>query len=165
MILRKRRLFPGNAARLRYAYIITCTGFDRDPVTGGITAIRAVYDPATKGGNAADNRKVKSTIHWVSASDGIPLEARLYDYLFNTDRPMDVPDGESFSDNLNPESLETVRGYGEPALAPALPEDRYQFERLGYFIRDRDTVDGIPVFNKTLGLRDTWAKIKSGKKA
>ncbi|MDR2518000.1 MAG: glutamine--tRNA ligase, partial [Spirochaetaceae bacterium] len=157
------RLFPGNSVRLRYAYIITCTGFDRDPVTGRVSAVRAVYDPATKGGNASDNRKVKSTIHWVSVSDSIPLEARLYDYLFSTDRPMDVPDGGSFLDNLTPDSLEIVRGYGEPSLALAAPEDRYQFERLGYFTRDRDTVDGMPVFNKTLGLRDTWAKIKRKK--
>jgi glutaminyl-tRNA synthetase len=122
--------------------------------------VRAVYDPATRGGNAENNRKVKSTIHWVSASRGIPLEARLYDYLFKTERPMDVPPGGSFLDNLNPDSLETVRGYGEPALSGAAPEDTFQFERLGYFTRDRESgADGMPVFNKTVGLRDTWAKI------
>jgi glutaminyl-tRNA synthetase len=161
------RLYPGNAVRLRYGYIVTCTGFDKDPSTGEITAVRATYDPATKGGNAADNRRVKSTIHWVSVSEGIPLEVRLYDYLFSVDRPMEVPPGGSFLNNLNPKSLELIpQAYAEPCLAKAAPGDRYQFERLGYFVRDPDTVEGKPVFNKTVGLRDTWAKIeKQGKKS
>jgi glutaminyl-tRNA synthetase len=158
------RLFPGNAVRLRYAYIVTCTGFDKDSA-GNITAVRCTYDPETKGGNAPDNRKVKGTIHWVSAAHAVPLEARLYDYLFSTERPMEVaarPDGKpgEFTDNLNPDSLEVIHNaWGEPCLGNAGPEARFQFERLGYFTRDPDSGGGRPVFNKTIGLRDTWAKI------
>ena len=154
------RLFPGNSVRLRYAYIITCTGFDKDPVTGEVTAVRCTYDPATKGGNAPDNRKVKSTIHWVSVSDAIPIEVRLYDYLFGVDRPMDIEAGGSFLDNLSTNSLEVISdAYAEPCLASSVSGDRYQFERLGYFVRDPDTSDNKPVFNKTVGLRDTWSKV------
>ncbi|MDR0636597.1 MAG: glutamine--tRNA ligase/YqeY domain fusion protein [Treponema sp.] len=155
------RLYPGNSVRLRYGYIVTCTGFDKDPSTGEITAVRCVYDPATKGGNAPDNRKVKSTLHWVAADGAIPIEARLYDYLFAVERPMEVPPGGSFTDNLSPNSLEVIpNAYAEPSLAAAAPLDRYQFERLGYFVRDPDTSNGKPVFNKTVGLRDTWLKVK-----
>ncbi|MDR0877933.1 MAG: glutamine--tRNA ligase, partial [Treponema sp.] len=122
----------------------------------------------TKGGNAPDNRKVKSTIHWVSAGDAVPLEVRIYDYLFAAERPMEFaatrPDGApgSFLDNLSPHSLETLpAAYGEPCLADAKAGDRFQFERLGYFARDPDGGEGgKPVFNKTVGLRDTWAKIE-----
>jgi len=159
------RLFPGNAVRLRYAYIVTCTGFDKD-AAGNITAVRCTYDPETKGGNAPDNRRVKGTIHWVSAAQAVPLEARLYDYLFSVEKPMEIaprPDGSpgEFTDNLNPHSLEVIaNAWGEPCLAQAAPETVFQFERLGYFARDPDTgADGWPVFNKTIGLRDTWAKI------
>ncbi|MDR2798254.1 MAG: glutamine--tRNA ligase/YqeY domain fusion protein [Treponema sp.] len=159
------RLYPGNRVRLRYGYIITCTGFDRDPVTGKITGVRGTYDPETRGGNAPNNRKVKSTIHWVSCAHAIPLEVRLYDYLFRVERPMEVPPGYSFIDMLNPQSLEVIpRAYGEPCLGEAVPGDRYQFERLGYFVLDPDTQEGggkkKPVFNRTVGLRDTWNKIK-----
>jgi glutaminyl-tRNA synthetase len=160
------RLFPGNSVRLRYAYIVTCTGFDKN-AAGEITAVHCTFDPATKGGNAPDNRKVKGTIHWLSAAHAVPIEVRLYDYLFKVDRPMETPPGGSFLDNLNPDSLEVVSGaYGEPCLANTREGDRFQFERLGYFARDPDTgAGGKPVFNKTVGLRDTWAKIekKSGK--
>jgi glutaminyl-tRNA synthetase len=167
------RLYPGNSVRLRYGYIVTCTGCDRND-RGEITAAHCTYDPATRGGNAADNRKVKSTIHWVSAAHAVELEARLYDYLFSVERPMDLPPGGDFVDNLNPASLERVRGYGEPCLARALPEERFQFERLGYFVRDAPVIGaGAPeepgdrglVFNRTVGLRDTWAKLreKTGK--
>jgi glutaminyl-tRNA synthetase len=159
------RLFPGNSVRLRYAYIITCAGFDKD-AAGNITAVRCTYDPETKGGNAPDNKKIKGTIHWVSAAHSIPIEARLYDYLFNVERPMEISpraDGTSgeFTDNLNPASLETIaNAWGEGALAKAAPGEVFQFERLGYFARDPDTgADGRPVFNKTIGLKDTWAKI------
>jgi glutaminyl-tRNA synthetase len=160
------RLFPGNTVRLRYAYIVTCTGFDKD-AAGNITAVRCTADLATKGGNAnAGNAvKVKGTIHWVSAADAIPLEARLYDYLFSVERPMEVaarPDGSpgEFTDNLNPDSLEVIpNAFGEPCLAKAQAGEVFQFERLGYFARDPDTNGGRPVFNKTIGLRDTWAKI------
>ncbi|MDR2741627.1 MAG: glutamine--tRNA ligase/YqeY domain fusion protein [Treponema sp.] len=158
------RLFPGNSVRLRYGYIVTCTGFDKNDA-GEITAVRCVYAPETKGGNAPDNRKVRSTIHWVSTPHAVPIEVRVYDYLFNTERPMEAvprPDGSpgSFLDNLNPNSLEVISSaYGEPCLADAGVEERFQFERLGYFVRDPDISDGKPVFNKTVGLRDTWAKI------
>jgi glutaminyl-tRNA synthetase len=160
------RLYPGNSVRLRYGYIVTCTGFDKDP-SGAVAAVRCTYDPATRGGNAPDNRKVKGTIHWVSAAHAVPLEARIYDYLFSAERPMDVPprpDGSpgSFTDNLNPHSLEALTGaYGEPGLAHAAPETPYQFERAGYFVLDPGSAPGKPVFNKTIGLRDTWAKIKA----
>jgi len=155
------RLFPGNAVRLRYGYIVTCTGFDKDPSTGEITAVRCTCDLATKGGNATDNKKVKGTIHWVSAATALPIEARLYDYLFSVERPMDVAPGGSFLDNLNPASLETVStAFAEPCLAAAKPGDRFQFERVGYFVRDPDDSAGKPVFNRTVGLRDSWAKIE-----
>jgi glutaminyl-tRNA synthetase len=155
------RLFPGNSVRLRYAYIVTCTGFDKDPATGKITAVRCTYDPATRGGNAPDNRKVKGTIHWVSAAQAVPLEVRIYDHLFARERPMEVPPGGDFLDNLKADSLEIVSGaWGEPCLADAVEGDRFQFERLGYFVRDGDGDRAKPVFNKTVGLRDTWAKIE-----
>jgi glutaminyl-tRNA synthetase len=163
------RLFPGNSVRLRYGYIVTCTGFDKN-AAGEITAVRCTYDPETRGGNAnassaLDKRKVKGTIHWVSAETALPLEVRVYDYLFSVDRPMEVaprPDGSpgSFVDNLNLNSLELIpNALAEPILAEAREGDRFQFERLGYFVRDPETSGGKPVFNKTIGLRDTWAKI------
>ncbi|MDR1257296.1 MAG: glutamine--tRNA ligase/YqeY domain fusion protein [Spirochaetaceae bacterium] len=166
------RLYPGNSVRLRYGFIVTCTGFDRDKA-GNVSAVRAVYDPATKGGDAGDNRKVKGTIHWVPAADALPIEVRVYDHLFTPERPMEAPAGGSFIDNLNPASVTVVTdAFAEPCLARAVPPDIapsngppgqpvfFQFERQGYFVRDRhDGSDGRPVFNKTLGLRDTWAKI------
>ena len=176
------RLFPGNSersassVRLRYAYIITCTGFDKD-ADGNITAVRCVYDPETKGGNASNNQKVKGTIHWVSAANAIPLNAHLYENLFNVERPMEIapradgsPDSGGmgdFTDNINPNSLEVISGaWGESAIADAVPGQAYQFERLGYFTRDPEDADGKPVFNRTVGLRDTWGKInKTIKKA
>ena len=166
------RLFPGNSVRLRYAYIVTCTGFDKDS-GGNITAVRCTYDPETKGGNAPDNKKVKGTIHWVSAPHAVPFEARIYDYLFNTERPMEIAprtDGTpgSFTDNINVNSLEVIpNAWGEPALAGSFAASTgiaqsspLQFERLGYFALDPDLgAGGKPVFNKTVGLRDTWGKI------
>jgi len=150
------RLFPGNSVRLRYGYIVTCTGCDKD-AAGNISAVHCTYDPETKGGNAPDNKKVKSTIHWVSAAHAVAIEARIYDYLFAVDRPMDVEPGKSFTDNLNPESLEVIgNAWAEACLGAAKPGDRFQFERLGYFVKD---TCGDSVFNKTVGLRDTWAKI------
>lgn len=156
------RLFPGNSVRLRYGYIVTCTAFDKD-AAGSITAVHCTYDPETKGGNAPDNRKVKGTIHWLSAEDAVPIEVRIYDYLFAVERPMEAAPGKTFLDNINPNSLETVsNAYGEKGLAAATAGDRFQFERLGYFVRDPDTsATGAPVFNKTVGLRDTWAKALS----
>ncbi|MDR1867251.1 MAG: glutamine--tRNA ligase/YqeY domain fusion protein [Treponema sp.] len=153
------RLFVGNAVRLRYGYVVTCTGFDTDPNSGAVVAVRCTYDPATKGGNASDNKKIKSTIHWLSAQYAIPIDVRIYEYLFAVERPMDVEPGMSFIDNINKNSLETVRAYAEPWVAHAQVGDKFQFERLGYFVRDPDTnPDGTAVFNKTIGLRDTWAK-------
>jgi len=164
------RLFPGNSVRLRYAYIITCTGFDKD-ADGNITAVRCTYDPETKGGNAPDNKKVKGTIHWVCAKNAVPFEARLYDNLFNAERPMEISpraDGSpgEFTDNLNPNSLEIIgSALGEPAIAKAVSGEVFQFERLGYFACDPDSVlhvtgdTGKLVFNRTVGLRDTWGKM------
>jgi glutaminyl-tRNA synthetase len=156
------RLFPGNSVRLRYGYIVTCTGCDKDS-DGNVTAVHCAYDPETRGGNAADNKKVKSTIHWVSAPHAIPIEVRIYDHLFAAERPMDVEPGKTFLDNMNPNSLEVIdNAWAEPSLTEAKAGDRFQFERLGYFVKDPDTgADGKsrPVFNKTVGLRDTWAKI------
>ena len=159
------RLFPGSSVRLRYAYIITCTGFEKDS-NGNITAVRCAYDPETKGGNAPDNRKVKGTIHWVSAVHSAPIEARLYDYLFTAEKPMEIApraDGSSgdFTDNLNLKSLEVIaNARGEPSIANAAVGEVFQFERLGYFARDPDSgEDGRMAFNRTVGLRDTWGKI------
>ncbi|MDR0718808.1 MAG: glutamine--tRNA ligase, partial [Treponema sp.] len=154
------RLFPGNSVRLRYGYIVTCTGCSKDDA-GNVTAVHCSYDPATRGGNAPDNKKVKSTIHWVSAAHAVQIEVRIYDYLFAVERPMEVEPGKSFIDNLSPASLELINdAWAEPVLGDAKEGDRFQFERLGYFVRDRDTGGGgRPVFNKTVGLRDTWAKI------
>ena len=158
------RLYPGNSVRLRYGYIVTCTGCDKEE-NGNVIAVRCTYDPETKSGNTQEDgsaKKVKSTIHWVSASHAVPIEARIYDYLFTVERPMDVEPGKTFLDNLNPNSLEVIStAFGEPCLGQAKPEDRFQFERLGYFVRDKDSgSEGQPVFNKTVGLRDTWAKVK-----
>jgi glutaminyl-tRNA synthetase len=154
------RLYPGNSVRLRYGYIVTCTGCDKD-AAGKVIAVRCTCDPSTRGGNAPDNRKVKSTIHWVSAAHAVPIEARIYDYLFAVDRPMEAEPGKTFIDNLAPNSLEVIEdAWAEPCLAAAAEGDRFQFERLGYFVRDPDSGGGgRPVFNKTVGLRDTWAKI------
>jgi len=158
------RLSPGKEVRLRYAYFIKCVNAvkDRD---GNITELHCTYDPATKGGDAPDGRKVKSTIHWVSAKDAIPAEVRLYDHLFTKEDPDDVPEGKDFTVNLNPKSLEILRNcYVEPALKDAKPLARYQFERLGYFCVDPDTANGTLTFNRTVSLRDEWAKIQKSQK-
>jgi glutaminyl-tRNA synthetase len=155
------RLFPGNQVRLRYGYIVTCTGFSKDPASGEITEVLCTYDPATRGGDAPDNRKVKGTIHWISAAHALPVEVRLYDHLFPSDRPMDVPPEVDWVATIDSRSLERVAGaFGEPCLADAKPGDRYQFERMGYFCCDKESRPGALVFNRTVGLRDTWAKIE-----
>ena len=155
------RLFPGNQVRLRYGYIITCTGFEKDPESGDVVRVHCSYDPATRGGDAPDNRKVKGTIHWLAARGAIPIQANLYDYLFGVERPMDVPAGNSFLDNLAEHSLEVVTGaFGEPAIAGIKPGQSVQFERLGYFCADPDSTAAKPIFNRTVTLRDTWAKIE-----
>jgi glutaminyl-tRNA synthetase len=155
------RLSPGKEVRLRYGYFITCTGVEKDPKSGEVTAIHCTYDPATRGGNAPDGRKVKSTIHWVSAAHAVDAEVRLYDTLFTVENPGDAPEGGEFTDNLNPKSLEVVPAAKlEPSLAAAAPGSRYQFERLGYFCADKTNTAAKLVFNRTVALRDSWAKIE-----
>jgi glutaminyl-tRNA synthetase len=160
------RLSPGREVRLRYAYFITCTGVVKNE-KGEVTEIHCTYDPATHGGNAPDGRKVKSTIHWVSAAHAIDAEVRVYDTLFLREDPgaTDEAEGEDFTANINPASLEVLTGCKlEPALGGVSAMERYQFERLGYFCVDPDTTPGKPVFNRTVALKDTWAKIeKRGK--
>lgn len=156
------RLAPGKEVRLRYAYFVTCQEVIKDPDTGEVLELRCTYDPETLGGQAPDGRKVKGTLHWVSAAHAITAEVRLYDHLFNQ---MDLDDGSTvldFVDNLNPSSLETLaQSWLEPSLATALPGDRFQFERLGYFCADTvDSQPGQPVFNRIVSLRDSWAKIQ-----
>ena len=153
------RLAPGREVRLRYAYLITCVGVTKDKRTGEVVELHCTYDPATRGGNTPDGRKVKGTIHWVSALHAIKAEVRLYDRLFTEENPGDVEGGcESV---LNPNSLETLTGYVEPSLAKATPTSRYQFERLGYFCVDsNDSSAERLVFNRTVALRDSWAKIE-----
>jgi len=151
------RLSPGREVRLRYAYFVTCTSVVKD-ASGDVIEIHCTYDPATRGGNAPDGRRVKSTIHWVSAANAVDAEVRLYDTLFTHEDPNEC-------DDLNPASLEVLTQCKlEPALAHVSPMERYQFERLGYFCADPDTAPGKPVFNRTVALKDTWAKIeKRGK--
>ena len=153
------RLAPGREVRLRYAYFITCTDVVKD-AAGNITELRCTYDPATRGGNAPDGRKVKGTNHWVAAPSAVSAEIRVYDYLFKTEHPDDAPEGKTFLDNINPDSLTIVKDAKlEPSLAAAKPGEHFQFERLGYFFTDPvDSKPGKPVFNRTATLRDTWAK-------
>jgi glutaminyl-tRNA synthetase len=155
------RLAPGREVRLRYGYLITCTGVVKDDA-GQVTEIRCTYDPATRGGNAPDGRKVKGTIHWVSASHALNAEVRLYDHLFNKQDPGDVDEGETWLQNMNPDSLLTLTACKvEPSLADAKPAVSYQFERQGYFCLDaKDSTPNKLVFNRTVGLRDSWAKIE-----
>ncbi|MDY6906543.1 MAG: glutamine--tRNA ligase/YqeY domain fusion protein [Thermodesulfobacteriota bacterium] len=159
------RLAPGREVRLRYAYFIKCEQVIKDP-DGHITELRCTYDPATKGGDAPDGRKVKATLHWVSARQAVETEVRLYDRLFLVENPADVPEDKDFTDVINPESLTTLSPcYAEPSLAEAQPGERYQFERLGYFCVDtEDSAPGHPVFNRTVTLRDTWGKIQKQQK-
>jgi glutaminyl-tRNA synthetase len=152
------RLYPGNEVRLRYGYIVKCHDFVKDPATGEIAEIHCTYDPQTRSGE--ETRKVKSTIHWVSAAQAIPIEVRLYDKLFTAENPNETPEGEDFTMYINPKSLEVVQGKAEPSLASARPGDRYQFERLAYFCVDRSSNAGRLVFNRTVELRDTWAKLQ-----
>ena len=159
------RLSPGREVRLRYGYFITCAGVVKDERTGEVVEIHCTYDPATRGGNAPDGRKVKSTIHWVSASHAISAEVRLYDTLFDREDPNEVAEGQDFTDNLNPKSLEIIRDCKlEPSLRGAAAGSGYQFERLGYFAVDPDTTPQKLVFNRTVALRDTWAKIEAKSK-
>jgi glutaminyl-tRNA synthetase len=152
------RLAPGREVRLRYAYFVTCVSVVKDPKTGEVAEIHCTYDPATQGGNAPDGRKVKSTIHWVSAAHAMDAEVRLYDHLFACENPQDESD-------LNPNSLEVLTAAKlEPGLGGAAVGSRCQFERLGYFCVDPDSAPDHPVFNRTVQLRDTWAKIEKAQK-
>lgn len=153
------RLAPGREVRLRNAYLIRCEEVVKD-ADGNVTELRCTYDPASRGGAAPDGRKVKATLHWVAAATAVAAEIRLYDHLFVKPDPDDVEPGRSYLDNLNPDSLRVVQGFVEPGIADAPVGARYQFERLGYFCVDRDTAEGKPVFNRTVTLRDTWAKIE-----
>ncbi|MCL5279099.1 MAG: glutamine--tRNA ligase/YqeY domain fusion protein [Planctomycetes bacterium] len=154
------RLAPGREVRLRYAYFITCTDVIKD-AQGNVVELHCLYDPATRGGDAPDGRKVKATLHWLSAPHARPAEVRLYDNLFTKPDPEDVPEGQEFTANLNPNSLEVLADcYVEPSVAEVAPLTRYQFERLGYFCVDPDSTADKLVFNRTVTLKDTWAKIQ-----
>jgi glutaminyl-tRNA synthetase len=154
------RLSPGREVRLRYGYFITCQGVVKNE-KGEVIEVHCTYDPASHGGNSPDGRKVKSTIHWVSAAHAVDAEVRIYENLFTKENPNDVEEGQDFTANLNPKSLEVVRSAKlEPSLANAAIGSRYQFERLGYFCVDPDSKPGKPVFNRTVALKDTWAKVE-----
>ena len=158
------RLSPGTEVRLRGGYFIKCTGVTKD-AEGNVVEVRCTYDPATRSGNAPDNRKVKATIHWVSAEHALDCEVRVYENLFTKENPGDAPEGEDFRANLNPDSLEVIEHARlEPSVKGAPPETRYQFERLGYFCVDQDSRVEKMVFNRTVALRDTWAKIEKREK-
>jgi glutaminyl-tRNA synthetase len=157
------RLSPGREVRLRAGYFITCTGMVKDENTGDVVEVHCTYDPATRSGNAPDGRKVKATIHWVSAAHAADAEVRIYDNLFTKEDPSQTDEGKDFTSNLNPNSLEVLRDCKlEPSLVDATAGSRYQFERLGYFCVDPDSKPGKPVFNRTVALKDTWAKIEKG---
>jgi glutaminyl-tRNA synthetase len=154
------RLAPGREVRLRYACLLQCREAVHDPETGEIAELRCTWDPDSRGGSAPDGRKVKGTIHWVSAAHAVEAETRLYDRLFTVENPLAAKDA-SFRALLNPQSLVIVRAYLEPSLADAAPGERFQFERLGYFCADTsDSAPGRPVFNRTVPLRDSWARRK-----
>ena len=156
------RLAPGREVRLRYGYFITCVDVVKDEGTGEVVELRCIYDPETRGGHAPDGRRVRGTIHWVSAAHSLPAEVRLYDHLFTTEKPDDAPDGSDYRSSLNPNSLETLTSPRvEPGLADAKPGTPYQFERVGYFCVDPvDSSPGALVFNRTVSLRDSWSKIE-----
>ena len=159
------RLSPGREVRLRYGYLVTCTGVVKND-DGEVVEVHCSYDPTTRGGNTPDGRKVKSTIHWVAAASAIDAEVRIYENLFNRENPSEIEEGEDFTANLNPLSLEVIANAKmEPSLAGAAVGGRYQFERLGYFCVDADSDSAKLVFNRTVALKDTWAKVerKQGK--
>ena len=157
------RLAPGREVRLRYAYFIRCEDVIKDE-NGEIVELRCTYDPETRGGDSPDGRKVKATLHWVSAQHAVPAQARLYDHLFANPNPDDVEEGKDYFSNLNPDSLKIVTCQIEPSVIGAQPGARYQFERQGYFCVDPDSTPGKLVFNRTVSLRDSWAKIEKAMK-
>ena len=153
------RLKPGQEVRLRYGYLVTCTGCEKDPETGEVVSVTCTYDPETRGGNAPDGRRVRGTIHWVSKQECVDLPLRLFDRLFSVEVPDDVPEGGHFRDHLNPDSCQEIVAKGEALLGNAQPGERYQFERTGYFIADtKDSQPGKPVFNRIVPLKDSWGK-------
>jgi glutaminyl-tRNA synthetase len=155
------RLAPGREVRLRYAYFVTCNEVVKDDA-GNVMELRCTYDPASKGGNSPDGRKVKATLHWVAANTALPVEVRLYDHLFTKEDPYDVEEGQDYLVNFNPESEQILSpAFVEPSLGNATPGSTFQFERLGYFCVDPDSTNEKLVFNRTATLRDAWAKIKS----
>jgi glutaminyl-tRNA synthetase len=160
------RLAPGREVRMRYAYFIKCVDVVKDEKTGEVMELHCTYDPETRGGDAPDGRKVKATLHWVSERHAIEAEVRLYETLFTKSNPDDPKDEADFTEYLNPDSLTTLKTcYAEPGLTDAKSGDRFQFERLGYFCVDPDSSREKLIFNRTVTLRDTWAKLqKSGKK-
>jgi glutaminyl-tRNA synthetase len=153
------RLAPGREVRLRYAYFVTCTGVVKDE-NGEVVELHCTYDPATRGGDAPDGRKVRGTLHWVSVAHALDAEVRLYDRLFAQPDPEDVPEGKDFVSALNPNSLSITMCKIEPSVDGAMPGTRYQFERQGYFCVDPLSAEGKLVFNRTVPLRDSWAKIQ-----
>jgi len=158
------RLAPGREVRLRYAYFVTCTDVIKDD-EGNIVEVRCTYEPETRGGDDPDGRKVKATLHWVSAQHALKAEVRAYDYLFINPDPEDVDEGQDFTANINPNSLEILNpAYIEPSVKGAEPGTRYQFERLGYFCVDPDSTDETMVFNRTVTLRDQWKKVQKQNK-
>jgi glutaminyl-tRNA synthetase len=156
------RLSPGSEVRLRYAYFITCTGINKDPATGNVIELHCTYDPATRGGSSPDGRQVKATIHWVSAAHALTTEVRLYDRLFTKENPDAAEEGKSFLDHINPASLQILPECKvEPSLVAVKPGGVVQFERQGYFCADmKHSKPGTPVFNRTVTLRDSWARIE-----
>jgi glutaminyl-tRNA synthetase len=159
------RLAPGREVRLRYAYFITCVDVVKDEQTGEVVELHCTYDPATRGGDAPNGRKPKATLHWVSARHALDADVRLYDRLFANENPEDVEEGKDFLSNLNPNSLEVLSACKvEPGLANAAPGSRYQFERQGYFCVDSDSSTDRLIFNRTVALRDSWAKIEEAQK-
>ncbi len=154
------RLAPGREVRLRYGFFVTCDEAIKDE-NGEVIELKCSYDPASRGGNSPDGRKVKATLHWVSAKHAIKCEVRQYENLFNVENPNKVEDGKTFLDNINPDSLKTIIGYLEPAVKEGKVGDKYQFERIGYFAIDRDSTEDNIVFNRTVTLKDTWKKIQN----
>lgn len=157
------RLTPGQEVRLRYAYFVKCTGVLKD-AAGNVAEVHCTYDPATRGGDSPDGRKVKGTIHWVSAQHAIDAEVRLYDHLFTKPDPEDVPEGQDWKVNLNPKSLEVVQAKLEPSLKSAAVGENIQLERLGYFAVDPDSAAGKLVLNRTVSLKDSWVKAEQKRK-
>lgn len=158
-IKKYKRLYPGNEVRLYKGYYVTCIGYDTDE-NGEVTCVHCTYDPESFGGDTPDGRKVRGTIHWVSAADNVKATVRMYDRLFDVENPSDEEGVSSFEDNLNPDSLVEVEAYCEKSLADTKPGDKYQFMRIGFFCTDKDTTDGKIVFNKTVAMRDTFNKKK-----